>query len=283
MYHRVLLTALSVYAWYTTAVRPQNGIGSSSQALLSYHDRYVFRDAVREDIDDIVTVILDAFSTGCAWQYVRPEYQRFKDYTWHCLRAALTREWDDMDITNTTFVKVVAIPVAKASDGRNERVVALGTWKLMTRGHPAMHALEALTQLFPSGITTAESQVNIGNSDTQYNCSANLDVNQTRAIDFDRQLRAAKSQYIDRAYLKQLYLNILATHPDWDGYGFAALNLDWGIGFAKTLAEPVTLMATPAGYPLYHDVGFRSLKNVTIETLEGWEGKLLWLEVMEYS
>jgi len=140
-----------------------------------------------------------------------------------------------------------------------------------------------LTQLFPSGIATAESQVSIGDSDTKYNCSANLDVNQTRAIDFDRQLRAAKSQYIDRAYLKQLYLNILATHPDWDGNGFAALNLDWGIGFAETLAEPVTLIATPAGYPLYKDVGFRSLKNVTIETLEGWEGKLLWLEVMEYS
>jgi hypothetical protein len=60
------------------------------------------------------------------------------------------------------------------------------------------------------------------------------------------------------------------------------MNLHWGFELANTSKIPVTLIATPAGYPLYDDIGFRGIKNITIETLDGWANGLLWFEVMEY-
>jgi hypothetical protein len=60
------------------------------------------------------------------------------------------------------------------------------------------------------------------------------------------------------------------------------MNLHWGFELANTSKIPVTLIATPAGYPLYDDIGFRGIKNITIETLDGWGNGLLWFEAMEY-
>jgi hypothetical protein len=281
MYYFVLLAVQILCIKSIIALRPPNDFETTSQVILS-NSNYKFRDAIREDIDDITTVILDAFSQGLAWQYVRPEYQRFKDYTWHCTRAAFAKQWNDIN-TNTTFVKVVTVPdTSKSSKGRGERVVALGVWLRMARNDTVIPAMESFIPMLQNSVSMWKGQMSTSNDGTNYNCSAILDVNQTRVIDIERQMQAVKLKYIDDAYPKQLHLNMLATHPDWDGNGFAALNLDWGVRFAKALGEPVTLIATPDGYVLYDDFGFRSLKNVTIKTLEGWEEESLWFEVMQY-
>lgn len=281
MYPLVLLTALVLCSGYTNAQPSQNSVHSNSQTVLN-SAKYIFRDANKEDIDDITIVLLDAFSPGAAFQYIRPEYQRYKEYAQYCLRTSLEEQWGNID-TETTFVKVVAVPETEAYDGRNERVVALGIWRLMTRNDAEMGATESFFQALHNGLSTWGSQLDTSHHSAKYNCSADLDVNQTRAADLHRQLDPAMIRYIEKAYPKQLYLDSLATHPDWDGNGFAAQNLYWGIEFAKSLEEPVTLIATPVGYPLYDDIGFRSLKNVSITTLDGWGGGALWLEVMEYS
>lgn len=44
---------------------------------------------------------------------------------------------------------------------------------------------------------------------------------------------------------------------------------------------PVTLFATPAGYPLYDSMGFESVKNATMPMLDGL-GEL-WFEVMRWG
>lgn len=280
MYQLVLLAAHSLCIGSVVTRHLPASFETSSQAILS-NLNYTLRNAIREDIDDITTVVIDAFSPGLAWQYVRPEYENFKNYTWHCTRAALAQQWDEIS-TDTNFIKVVTIPDTQTSDGRNERVVALGIWKLLARNDTMNRGMESFLQVLQNSTPTWEGQLDSSHSGTKYNCSAHLDTNQTRATDADWQLNAAKDQYIDKAYPRQLYLNTLATHPDWDGNGFAALNLDWGIGLAKTLGEPVTLIATPTGYLLYNHIGFRSLKNISIEMLDGWQGEPLWFEVMEY-
>jgi hypothetical protein len=281
MYHCGFFTALILHICYTIALHPPNYIESSAQAILKSVD-YQFRDAIKEDIDDIITVLLDAFSPSLAWQYTMPEYQRYKDYTRYCLRESLAQQWDDID-TDTIFVKVVAVPDATASGGRNERVVAVSAWALTARNATATSATQCnVAQMLQHGPPLCASQFGATDNNSRYNCSAELDTNQTRAADLDRQLDEAKTRYIDEVYPKQLYLGSLATHPDWDGHGFAALSLHWGIELAKALEEPVTLIATPAGYPLYNDTRFRSLKNVSIETLHGWEGGSLWYEMMVY-
>lgn len=275
MYRSVFLTAVVLCTCYTVALG-LHVVKSSSQTILNSAG-YHFRPAIREDIDDITTVYLDAFSPGPLWQYTMPAYQRWKDYIWHCQQAAIEQQWDNLD-TDTTFVQVVAVPDTNASNGRNERVVAFGIWKLKERDNIVTSALEHSSQI---GMRDWKIQLDTSNNSSKYNCSANLGRNQTRTADFERQFDA-KSQFLDKAYPEQLYLNTLATHPDWDGYGFAALNLHWGFELANTYKIPVTLIATPAGYPLYDDIGFRSIKNITIETLDGWGEGILWFEVMEY-
>lgn len=98
----------------------------------------------------------------------------------------------------------------------------------------------------------------------------------------------------------QLYLNLLATHPGWDGNGFAARQVRWGMelscgygsedvdvdvggisGEAKGTTVPVTLLATPAGWPLYESLGFEGVENATISMLDGL-GEL-WNEVCKWD
>ena len=44
---------------------------------------------------------------------------------------------------------------------------------------------------------------------------------------------------------------------------------------------PVTLLATPAGYPLYDSLGFEGVKNATMPMLDRL-GEL-WFEVMRWG
>jgi hypothetical protein len=44
---------------------------------------------------------------------------------------------------------------------------------------------------------------------------------------------------------------------------------------------PVTLLATPAGWGLYDEMGFEGVKNATVEMVDG-DGEL-WYEVMEWD
>ena len=45
---------------------------------------------------------------------------------------------------------------------------------------------------------------------------------------------------------------------------------------------PVTLLATPAGYPLYKSLGFESVANVTLNLLDGYNGGITWIEYMQW-
>jgi hypothetical protein len=107
---------------------------------------------------------------------------------------------------------VVAVPDTNASNERNERVVAFGTWVLKERDNTVTSAKEHSSQIFQIGTRDWKSQLDTSNTSSKYNCSANLDRNQTRTADFERQFRA-KTRFLDKAYPKQLYLNTLATHP----------------------------------------------------------------------
>ncbi|KAH8649116.1 hypothetical protein BX600DRAFT_474568 [Xylariales sp. PMI_506] len=100
----------------------------------------------------------------------------------------------------------------------------------------------------------------------------------TRVLQLRKAIDDAGQTYIEDVYPWKVYLDLLATHPDWDGNGFGATHLRWGLALADARALPTVLMATPAGYPLYKSVGFEGIHNVTVERLDG-EG-IIWYEAM---
>ncbi|KAK5098369.1 hypothetical protein LTS08_006502 [Lithohypha guttulata] len=254
--------------------------------------RVHFRDATESDIDDITTLILDAFGPNEERQYIQPQRKLYPHYEWHCTREIIREQWSQSS-WNGTFAKVVAVSdhstdVEKDGRKRDERVVALGIWNIyhgdgkVTSTILDRKGLTPFSSLVNSNPTTSSIQFHDNDDDKPpFNCSLNLAMNTTREEDFFRQWNEAKHKHIDEAYEKQLYLNVLCTHPQWDGHGFAAMNLDWGTSLARSLDLPVTLIATPAGYPLYDSYGFESVSNVSISKLDGLGS--LWYEVMKYS
>ncbi|RYP42786.1 hypothetical protein DL768_010222 [Monosporascus sp. mg162] len=78
-------------------------------------------------------------------------------------------------------------------------------------------------------------------------------MNMTGAPDVQRQFDAARKQYIDVETPHgggYVCLNLLATHPEWDGHGFGAANCRWAMELAGRRAENVTLIASDVGSPV---------------------------------
>lgn len=248
------------------------------------HDKgVVFRDAMESDIDDITTVVIDAFSPSPDWYYNMPQADLYPNNIWHCTREQIATAWTKMH--NTTSVKVVSVPVERPDryGGKTERVVALGVWNILNATDVDTVPAELMPWSmlpFACANIAARSLEGDDNDKPPYNCSKMLGYNVTRSEDFKQKFHAAKVENIDEMYRTQLYLNILATHPDWDGHGFAAMNCHWGEQLAKGLGIPLTLIATPAGYPLYHSLGWESVKNITIEKLDGLGS--FWFEAIKY-
>lgn len=210
-----------------------------------------------------------------------PDLQHHKPEVWTCLHEQVEHAWRTRN-TSTSFGKLITVvppPPGKSNDNtaneetqkEEEIPVSFSLWTIRTRSPSTTQPL-SLSLSLPSLLTTLHEA-----------CAIPPGTNLTRAFDFNRQNAALEHKYFHLPYAHQFYLNLLATHPDWDGNGFGARHVEWGQQLSLELEPkmPVTLLASPAGYPLYDSLGFESVKNATIEKLDG-EGKL-WFEVMRWG
>ena len=170
---------------------------------------------------------------------------------------------------NSTFLNVITVPAGMDQDSNSDEdairmTVAIAVWESMAP-RPERQEPPAGTSYY----------LNL-----HAKCSDHLEANMTRLDDVDRQFNATHKHYIEDFPREQLYLGLLATHPDWDGHGFGARHVQWGLDLAKNKNVPVTLIATPAGWRLYDGLGFESLANITYKTFEWEEDEELWFEYM---
>jgi hypothetical protein len=256
-----------------------------------------FRPALESDLPAITTITVEAFLPSADWHYLIPDIQAHKKDIWACLHDQMATGWKHFD-RNQTFINVITVPSSSrnAQDENNdqegtktETPVSFAVWNMRTTAsNPSPFPLLALQQtcLTPPG------------------------TNLTRALDLHRRVQAVEQKYFSPSseqgsvWQDQLYLNLVATHPDWDGNGFAAQQVRWGMdlsrrgrqdldvgegegeevgdgGEVQGTAVPVTLLATPAGWPLYENLGFEGVENATISMLDGL-GEL-WFEVCKWD
>lgn len=246
---------------------PSPNLNRQQQVQATFKDTCI-RPATEADLDDITTVMLDAFAPSELYKYVFPQFERFKKHHWKCMRQAISQEF--AHIRKGHFLNVISVPTLGESvdpqDQIQHHVVAIAGWKIIQ----------------PHTESDTHGDVGLLSIYHAYaKCSDNLDTNVTRAENFSRQFSVAQKQYVDDYPHEQMYLAALATHPDWDGHGFGAMHCHWGIENAKAMNLPTTLIATPAGWPLYNSLGFESLANITIKTLDWPED--LWYEYMRYA
>jgi GNAT superfamily N-acetyltransferase len=239
---------------------------------------------------------------------------KYPAYHWQCYREGLAMEFDS-PTEREIYLNVIIPPGAEENEVRS----AAG-WKVMKRdemeGQDMFGALFGLDRRVFRALGTGTREVRERKEqvrlsphvhrqgsgvaeqsrfqDDQLDCSLQLDLNITRVEHLMPQMQAAMQTFIDGAYERQLYLGVLATHPDWDGHGFGAAQVEWGLKLAqaeetrlsllqgKPIKLPVTLLATPAGYPLYKSLGFESVANVTFELLAPFPQSTTWWEYMRW-
>lgn len=263
-------TFLMVFLIYWTTSFARNSISSrqptlQQQPLISYSSINI-RPASKHDLDDITTVVIDAFSPGRMYHYVFPELSHYKEYHWRCLREAVGEAFANLTVSN--FINVITVPVSgsniESNINRHERVVSIAFWAVVEPGDD-----DIIIQ------SRGDSFLRDGS------CSDHLDMNITRAEDFMRQTDAYEKHFILNYPHKQVYLGLLATHPDWDGHGYGAAQCEWGLDMAANLGVVTTLMAISEGWPLYDELEFESVANLSIKTLDDLED--IWFEYMRHG
>jgi hypothetical protein len=256
-----------------------------------------FRPATESDLLAITTITVEAFSPSAAWHYLIPDTNSHKKQIWTCLHDQIAQGWKHFD-RNKTFLNVITVPLEDDSDDSNEdskgnsekeTPVSFAVWNLRTLSEGTEAASSSPFFSIPSLLQT---------------CIIPPGTNLTRAQDYKRQVQPVEQKYFfpseESVWQGQLYLNLLATHPDWDGNGFGARQVRWGLELSREYgvedAEvnsagekggeakgtiPVTLLATPAGWPLYESLGFEGVENATIGMLDGLGD--LWFEVCKWD
>lgn len=279
---RLPVLHLSLASLSQASVSPR--IQQAPLTLDAHNTAFTFRNGTLDDIDDMVTVFVDAFGRSDLWEYL---YQ-FRDevdplYTWSCQRKSFLTMWKRHP---QLYFKVLTVPDGASKYG--QKVVSISAWDFsMLKNSPL--ASPSVPWINPLGLFSATygPPDQAPTEGAQFDCDAHLDTNMTRARHFSKWSEAAERDYIRDRPGRHLCLALLATHPSWDGHGFAAQHLHWGkaqlekLGSQNGHLPPLTLIASPAGYPLYVSEGFEGLANLTLDRLDG-KGKL-WMEAMQYD
>jgi GNAT superfamily N-acetyltransferase len=98
------------------------------------------------------------------------------------------------------------------------------------------------------------------------------DLNITRAIDFDHKITAAKRKYVDEPFgTNQLYLEMLGTNPHYQSRGAGTRLVTSGLEVARSNHVNVTLIAQPTAEVFYLHLGFTSVANISIPSVDNDE------------
>ena len=94
-------------------------------------------------------------------------------------------------------------------------------------------------------------------------------MNITRALDMDHKFTVAKKKYLDQPFgSNQLYLDVLSTHPDFQLHGAATRLVSRGIEVGRENDINVTLIANPTAEGFYVHIGFESIVNISISSVD---------------
>lgn len=220
------------------------------------------------DLPSLTNLIIDAFRPSATWHYLIPNFAAHEPEFRACMVRQVEREWANRH-RNATFGNVITVPADEASGSGartegGEEIVAVALWNIRDETNHHIHTHPLLVLLS----TTSPAS-----------CP---DINTTRALSLAAQQSSLEQRYLSPLAPRQLYLHTLATHPSWDGHGFAARHCIWGQHLAGEMGVPVTLTATEAGWPVYDALGWRGLRR---ETLRGLEGERVgeWVEAMVWE
>lgn len=211
------------------------------------------RNATISDAEAITNTILAAFDELPYWKYGYQFKDKYPEEHHDCLYEPIR------NVLGLPYVLAQVALLPNITKPHENTVVATALWIL-----PDAYGPDDLAFSLLSAMILAKCQ--------------DRDLNLTRLTDFNDQLRVARETYLDSLYARenQFHLAILATHPDYQrqGAGGALVNAGVRIGREKYegLNATATLIATEQGEPLYTHLGWKSLHNFTVHSIDMVEG-----------
>lgn len=91
----------------------------------------------------------------------------------------------------------------------------------------------------------------------------------------------SKAEVFDSVFgPRQLHLQILATHPNYQRRGAGRALCEWGIRLAERVSVPITVFASPMGSILYQRTGFMPVDEVRIKAMEDHDEGVVLVAMM---
>lgn len=211
------------------------------------------------DLPSLTNLIIDAFLPSTTWQYLLlPNFPSHEPQFRACMIQQVQREWHSRHRAST-FANVITVRQPATDD---DEIASVAIWNVRDSTTHHDHHNAPLSLLFDPATCPG--------------------LNTTRLASLTAQQTALEERYLSPLAPRQLYLHTLATHPSWDGHGFAAAQCVWGQNLAVRMEVPVTLTATEAGWVVYDGLGFEGLRNLTLRGVEGEETGA-WVEAMVWE
>lgn len=234
------------------------------QQVLSPQPR--LRNGTLEDADDITTILLSAFASMPSWEYLYQFRDEYPEEHRRCLRLGMKQTMS----RPTAHTEVIEAPT-----GSNLSVIAVAIWQ---RDNPQEEiSLHRRMGKQPSHSTDCRVSLTF-----QIAWCLHRDVNFTRAFDWEMKIIPAKRKLVDQYFGKeQLYLEWLATHPDYQGQGAGTRLARRGIAIGREAEVNVTLLAQPSAESYYLHVGFDEISNMSIESVD--KDRVFRFPVMAYN
>ncbi|KAF2035901.1 hypothetical protein EK21DRAFT_53651 [Setomelanomma holmii] len=226
-----ILSTLHLSLWFQAFLFLHHHVTKCEQQVLAPQAR--LRKATLEDVDDITTILITAFSSSPHWQYL---YQFRKDFPEEHRRCARL---------NIALLLLHPSSHAEVIEAPADSDISLAAFAIWTRKKSS--SLRSLSGL-----------------------CLHRDMNSTRAIDYAYKAAAAEKKYIDDAFgPDQLYLEYLATHPDYQLRGAGTRLTNSGLESGRKARVNITLLALPTAEGFYAHLNFSSVANMSISSVDG--------------
>ncbi|KAL4882164.1 hypothetical protein BJY04DRAFT_187295 [Aspergillus karnatakaensis] len=231
---------------------------TDTQTPLSKPDQRTLRNATIADAKDIAETVAAAFASTPHFQYIYQFRNEFPTEHLKCLEEVTVSAVQHHQ--SEYRLQVIDNPSAYET-GKSGNAVGVAVWELQDDEDEDDDVLSVGSMLA--------------------RC-AHRDLNVTRTVDFNLKLIALKKRHLDSSFgSRQLYLNTLATHPEYQGLGIGTDLVTAGLEAARASAVNVTLLATQAGRGVYRRLGFQSVANVSVVSVD--EDQVFEFEAMAWS
>jgi ribosomal protein S18 acetylase RimI-like enzyme len=191
------------------------------------------RPATNNDFDAIMAIATATSSTDSLWNMLMPR-AAFKDAAFKEYLAQILKKYIDPD--NKDFlVTVVELPDKDITPGA-PHIASFSIWDMTSTSSSSNKSAVESDNIAP---TSGETQ-------SRY---------LTRFITFNNAMSEGRTKSF-KAFNKFMYLKAMATHPEYEGEGYAKALLRAGYEIARKNEAAVTVFAGPRGYVFFSGLGF---------------------------